>query len=35
MPTTSRDARFLLRMLGMVAVGVALLLAGLLIRPRD
>ena len=34
MPTNRRDLRFLLRMAGMVALGVALLLAGLLIRPR-
>jgi len=35
MPTSRKDARFLLRMAGMVATGVALLILGALIRPRD
>lgn len=33
MPTTSRDAQFLLRMLGMVCTGVALTILGALLNP--
>lgn len=33
MPTSRRDAQFLWRMAGMVASGVALMLAGALLNP--